>query len=101
MRVEPNRMDNITSNPYLNKYNKNSKPSYFASDRVEISKEAKALMDNSGDVRSDKVEKVKSLIQNGTYNISGSDIANKILKDIQTFTEYNSQRKWCYGARSC
>lgn len=93
MRVESNRMENITANPYLNRYNKNSKPSYIASDSVEISKEAKALVDNSLDVRTDKVEKVKSLIENGTYKITSSDIANKILKDIQTFTEFNSQRK--------
>lgn len=33
------------------------------------------------DVRTDQVEKLKSAVNSGTYNVKGEDVADKLLKD--------------------
>ena len=55
-------------------------------DTVEISKEAKTFqvakttMANVSDVRSEKVARLKAAIEEGTYNVSGKDIADKLVE---------------------
>lgn len=45
---------------------------------------AKQAVNNAPDVRSDKVEQLKSRIQNGTYNVDAGDFADMLL---QKFSE--------------
>lgn len=59
-------------------------------DKLEISsfgrdlQIAKQAVANSPDVRTDKVEQLKSSIQNGTYNVDAESFAEKLL---QKFSE--------------
>ncbi len=46
-------------------------------DTVSITKQLKELPD----VRSEKVEELKKQVESGTYNVSGKDIAEKIVKN--------------------
>lgn len=56
-------------------------------DKVSFSKDAKyiskalRLAKNSEGIRYDKVEKIKSQIRNGTYNVDGELVAQKIIED--------------------
>lgn len=58
----------------------------YASDKVEISsfgKEfqvAKAAVSQAPDVREDKVEQIKAMLQAGTYKVNSMDFANKIVE---------------------
>ena len=40
---------------------------------------AKKALANTPDIRADKVQSIKAQIDAGTYNVSGMDVANKIL----------------------
>ena len=59
-----------------------------ATDNVQISsfgKEiqfAKQAVKESADIRQEKVAPIKSAIQNGTYNVSNEDFANKLLEKL-------------------
>lgn len=56
-------------------------------DKVEISQAgkdyqtAKAAVSAVSDIREDKVNAIKQSITSGTYNISGEDLADKLLAD--------------------
>jgi negative regulator of flagellin synthesis FlgM len=56
-----------------------------ATDKVEISRVgrdyqvAKAAVQNSSDVRADKVNDIKNRMEAGTYDISANEVANKIV----------------------
>jgi negative regulator of flagellin synthesis FlgM len=56
-------------------------------DKVEISEAAKEIqevrkqLDNTPDVRTEKVEQLKNQIENGTYEIKSEEIAEKMLKE--------------------
>ena len=39
---------------------------------------------NEDDIRRDRVEAIRSQLASGTYNISGKDVANKILKALKS-----------------
>ncbi|HHY13597.1 MAG TPA: flagellar biosynthesis anti-sigma factor FlgM [Thermoanaerobacterales bacterium] len=57
-------------------------------DKVELSKEAKEFMlameiiSKSDDIRKGKVDEIKKRIEQGTYNIEGEKVAEKILDGI-------------------
>lgn len=56
-------------------------------DQVTVSEAAKNIarlmveVSNIPDIRADKVEELKSAINSGTYEIKGSEIAGKIIKE--------------------
>ena len=50
------------------------------SNRVQELNLIKEQVLKSPDVRADKVNELKQLIHNGTYNVSGSDIAQKMIE---------------------
>lgn len=58
-------------------------------DKIEISTESKGigkyvdLIKGMPDVRTDKVEEVKNLIDSGNYKVSSSELASKILDAIK------------------
>jgi negative regulator of flagellin synthesis FlgM len=53
--------------------------------RVSVSSTAGALAQVSGesDVRQDKVAQLQAAISNGTYNVSSSDVADKLIASMQ------------------
>jgi negative regulator of flagellin synthesis FlgM len=59
------------------------------SDRIEISGAAKdfqvAMKALSGvpEIREDKVSRIKELISNGKYSVSGRDVAERMIEDIK------------------
>lgn len=62
----------------------------YDSDRFEMSQTgkdmqtAKAAVAAAPDVRADKVAAIKERIANGTYNITGMDLANKLVDNFLT-----------------
>lgn len=62
----------------------------YDSDRFEISQTgkdmqtAKAAVAAAPDVRADKVAAIKARIANGTYNVTGMDLANKLVDNYLT-----------------
>lgn len=60
----------------------NSKDTVAISSKAKDFQIAKNAVDASDEVRVDRVEELKAKIQNGEYNVSSSDIANKILSNI-------------------
>lgn len=57
----------------------------LSSDRIELSVRSReiqhldALIQSTPDVRENKVEKIRSAIESGTYNVKAEKIADKIL----------------------
>ena len=43
---------------------------------------AKKALDNTPDIREDKVQSIKARIDAGTYNVSGMDVANKLFAQL-------------------
>jgi len=80
---------NVNSNFVINNYTKSvnniktQKPVEKV-DKVEISSRGKLLsnisQNNDNDVNIDKVNKIKNMIKNGTYNIDSKELAKKILE---------------------
>jgi len=80
---------NVNSNFVINNYTKSvnniktQKPVEKV-DKVEISSRGKLLsnisQNNDKDVNIDKVNKIKNMIKNGTYNIDSKELAKKILE---------------------
>ena len=62
------------------------------SDKIEISETArtyqtaKSAVDKASDIREDKVAHIKAMMAAGTYNISASQIVDKLMNDKSTFT---------------
>ncbi len=56
-------------------------------DSVELSPEAKtlgkaiAVLEDLPDIREEKVAEIRERIENGTYQVDGKDIAEKIIKE--------------------
>ena len=86
----------IDTEAYVNHINDKQKPDTTSdkaanqgakTDKVEISEAAKEIqevrkqLDNTPDVRSEKVEQLKNQIENGTYEIKSEEIAEKMLKE--------------------
>lgn len=67
--------------------NKTSSSSDFR-DRLNISSTGKDLtiakqaVNDTPDVRADRVQELKSAIDNGTYSVSGQDFADKIMEKL-------------------
>lgn len=93
MKIE-NRGDSANVNPYLNRVqgsterseSKESAPTRDASaDRVELSEAAKtlqqarSLLAASSDIREEKVAELKGMIRRGVYNVSGQEVAARII----------------------
>lgn len=59
--------------------------SYGGSDQVQISQVgkdfqvAKAAVKNSSDIRTDKVDAIKTQMEQGTYQVSNKDVADKVV----------------------
>lgn len=87
---ESNR-DNIFSNNVDNNIDiekKEVKDPFMIIDTCEISEEgmrlyelSKKALENTPNIREEKVEKIKEQIKNGTYNITAEEFAEKLLKD--------------------
>jgi len=86
----------IDTDAYVNHINDKQKPEITSdkaasqvakTDKVEISEAAKEIqevrkqLDNTPDVRTEKVEQLKNQIENGTYEIKSEEIAEKMLKE--------------------
>lgn len=88
----------IFNNPNITKimklYNKSVKPTEKAGnvtaskDQIEISEKAKEFQvamkafKNLPEVRQEKVEELKAKIQTNSYNVSGKEIADKVIEGI-------------------
>ncbi|SCY86926.1 flagellar biosynthesis anti-sigma factor FlgM [Alkaliphilus peptidifermentans] len=61
----------------------------FPKDKLELSNNVKELqmafraLKNLPEIREEKVKEIKDRIQQGTYNVTGSEIAEKMLEGIQ------------------
>ena len=92
MKINPSHISNITNIYRNNCIKSESRPQRAANktrtDEVQLSDEAKSLglalkkAKASLDVRLDKVEQIKKLIDSGKYNVSSSDVADKIVESI-------------------
>lgn len=83
---------NVNSNFIINSYTKHSKTINTQKpvekvDKVEISAIAKELASISqnvdNDVNIDKVNKIKNMIEKGTYNVDSKELAEKMLKKMK------------------
>jgi negative regulator of flagellin synthesis FlgM len=69
---------------------KKTEESTFKSDKIEISESAKDFqvamkaLEETPDVRADKIAAIKKKITDGNYRPSAKDIAKKMLSDIKT-----------------
>lgn len=69
---------------------KKSKISQYSTDQFTLSKEARDFqsiykaMNQTPDIREEKVSKIKAQIESGTYSVSSQEIANKILSNNPT-----------------
>jgi len=57
------------------------KESVEISSRAQEMKSARDALEAQPDVRAEKVEQVKSRIEQGTYEVNGKQIAEKIIRD--------------------
>ena len=84
------RIDNIMQVQQMyqkntSKTKKNSSTTCSFADQVEISKTgkdiqiAKTALEQTDDIRAELVAPLKESIQNGTYNVSDEDLAEKLL----------------------
>ncbi len=90
MRFDLNKANEAASKKKTSASSAESASSTSGSDSVSLSDGAKVLagmkntLASSSDVRTDLVADLKSRIENGTYNVSGRQIADKI---VQTSVE--------------
>ncbi|KAB3539678.1 flagellar biosynthesis anti-sigma factor FlgM [Alkaliphilus pronyensis] len=90
----------IFSNPNISKvmkiYEKSKKHTSegvketdYSKDKLELSNNAKELQialkayKNLPEIREEKVKEIKDRIQQGSYNVAGKEIAEKILQGVQ------------------
>lgn len=79
-----------------NKVSKSEKPSTqdASSEKVALSSKAKdivkinEIIKASSDIRTEKVERIKNDIAKGTYSVAGEKIAEKILKEILSESDF-------------
>lgn len=88
MRIEAyNAVSQIYSSKKPASVNKTSKS--MGRDQVQISsfgkdiQTAKAAVANAPDIRKDKTDPIKSAIANGTYQVSDSDFASKLMEKYE------------------
>lgn len=82
-RIYSRQQADIKEKQEIKKYEQNE----HYTDKVSFSKDAKQaakairLAKNSDGIRHDKIKNIKRQIQNGTYNIDGQHVAQKIMDD--------------------
>lgn len=59
-----------------------TKKTSFSMDKVEISSDAIELYSEKQDIRTDKVEELKSRIESGNYYISTADIVSGMMRPV-------------------
>ena len=74
--------ENVSNQPSEKEFDKGTKVE-ISSTSVEFSKAAEK-MDNVPKERTDKVEELKTMVQNGTYKVDSEKIAEKVLEDSVT-----------------
>lgn len=75
-----NPIQGIKKYQQVNQTEKEVKKNEFSKDQVTISNEAKVMLDQMSDqLRTEKVAKIKSQIENGTYQIDSKLVAEKML----------------------
>lgn len=73
----------------LNQKENNNVNQKSKSDQVNISNEAKEIrniketLENKPEIRQEKVDQIKTQIQNGTYKVDSQKVAEKIISDIE------------------
>uniref|UniRef100_A0A7C4EL97 Negative regulator of flagellin synthesis n=1 Tax=Thermodesulfovibrio aggregans TaxID=86166 RepID=A0A7C4EL97_9BACT len=88
----PTRIDGVSPNPQLSPEKSHGKSpekkeEVLTKDQVTVSETAKEIsrltleVSNIPDIRADKVEELKNAINSGTYEVRGSEIAGKIIKE--------------------
>ena len=84
MRI--NSFDKVNQLYKANSTNKAQKiNAYGGNDQVQISQMgkdfqiAKAAVKNSADIRTDKVDAIKKQMEQGTYQVSNKDVADKVV----------------------
>ncbi len=88
----PIRIEGITPNTGMMPEKTQGKASergeeVLTKDQVTVSETAKQIsrlmveVSNIPDIRTDKVEELKNAINSGTYEVKGSEVAGKILKE--------------------
>lgn len=88
----PVRIDGMAPNPQLTPEKSQGKSpekteEVLTKDQVTISETAKQIsrlrveVSNIPDIRTDRVEELKNAINAGTYEVRGSEIAGKIIKE--------------------
>lgn len=86
------KIDKIANKYMENTVRKNrdndKNPVVVDKDKVEISSSAKSLVkkinQSENSMFSEKVEKIRKAVQEGSYKVSPENIADKILKEIET-----------------
>lgn len=59
---------------------------YQASAAAKSYQTARTAVASAPDVRADKVAEIKAAMQNGTYNVTAQDLADKLLGQTRTLT---------------
>ncbi len=88
----PTRIDGVSPNSQLSPEKSHGKSpekteEVLTKDQVTVSETAKQIsrltveVSNIPDIRADKVEELKNAINAGTYEVRGSEIAGKIIKE--------------------
>jgi len=88
----PIRIDGVAPNPQIAPEKSQGKAperseEVLSKDQVTLSESAKNIarlmveVSNIPDIRADKVEELKNAINSGTYEVRGSEIAGKIIKE--------------------
>lgn len=88
MKIFNNNINKIQSAYNKNKTNidKSSKvdkkDKFIISDQGKMIQKAVKMAKDSPDIRKEKIEKIKTQMKNGNYNIDSKLVAQKILEDI-------------------
>jgi negative regulator of flagellin synthesis FlgM len=78
---------NVDENKKLDVSVKKESEGVFKEDKVELSsaankiKEAKEIINSIPNIREQKIARIKTKIENGTYQIRGREIASNMLKE--------------------
>lgn len=75
-----NNFNPVNMNPYKKQIEKNAATQNIRKeDKVEISKAALELQGTQDEVRLEKIQKLKTQISDGTYQVDSKEVAEKIL----------------------
>lgn len=80
-----NRIQAIQKYQLSNQQERELKQKEAKKDQLSISNEAKVLLEQSKDVNgssTEKIEKLKEQVENGTYQIDSQKIAEKLMKTM-------------------